>query len=190
MADNSKHEGIELNVPSRAQRDLEQRHEAGYRSVVVDNTVDETANPEVTNKQFAVEDNDTSAYRGVSEEYMTYASEADKPLVATEGVEAEVLEYLDSGVPGVFKTVPPKDEIVHEVGGQPVEHINTATSGEAHSSKLVDRPAPVGATRLVPDGEASAPIPAAPESTPAAPESTPATSVPTPTKATAAKKTS
>lgn len=186
MAENKKDEGIELNVPSRAQRDLEQRHGAGYRPVVVDNTVDETANPEVTNKQFAVEDNDTSGYRGVSEEYMTYASEADKPLVATEGIEKEVLDYLDSGVPGVFKSAPPNDEIVREVGGQSVEHINTATSGEAHSSKLIDRPVPVGATRVVPDGEASASAPApAPASAPAS-----ATSVPTPTKSTPAKKTS
>lgn len=179
MAD-KKYDGIELNVPSRAQRDLEQRHATGYRQVEVDNTKDDVANPEVVNSQYAVEGNDTSGYLGVSEEYMTYANETDKPGTPEEGVEAEVLEHLQSGVPGVYKTEAPKDVLVAQVSGQRDQNLNTATSGESYSSTLVDRPEAAGPVRVVgasaDESQTSAPV---------APVAKPDSSVPAPKKATA-----
>lgn len=159
----TKHPGIELNVPSRAQRDLEQRHAAGYRPVTVDNTKNEVANPEVVVAGYAVEGNDTSAYLGVSPEYMTYANEADAPYRATEGVEADVLDTLQAGVPTVFRTEVPEDSRPADVGGQGLENLNTAVSGEDYSSELSDRPASVGPVRVVgAEAETSAPATSAP----------------------------
>lgn len=168
----TKHPGIELNVPSRAQRDLEERHAAGYLPVQVDNTKNDVANPEVVNDGYAVEGNDTSAYLGVSPEYMTYANETDQPRRATEGVEAEVLDHLQAGTPTVFRTEVPSTDRPAEVGGQRFENLNTAVSGSGYSSELSDRPAPVGPVRVV-GAETEAPAPA--------------TSVPAPAKATTAK---
>jgi hypothetical protein len=145
MAEDKKYAGIELNVPSAAAVDLAARHEAGYRPIVEKNTDNDILNPEKTVTPYAVEGNDTSAYLGTSPEYMNYATPGDQPHRVTEGAEADVLDYLQSGMPGVYKTQDVSDEVATQVGGQSVEHINTATSGEDFSSELVDKPeAPSG----------------------------------------------
>lgn len=94
------------------------------------------AGPEGRN--FAVEDNDTSNYVGVSPEYMTYANEYDAPLEADGGVEAVAeakfknpdnypLGTLESRTPGQTAG-----------GGSSTPHIVVTTSGESIQHTLVE----------------------------------------------------
>jgi hypothetical protein len=77
--------------PSNAELDLEARRKAADES---QGEAGDVYAP------FAVEGNDTSAYVGVSPEYMTYSNETEKPLRAEEGVEADLeAEALDSPSP-------------------------------------------------------------------------------------------
>lgn len=112
------------------------------------------------NDRYAVEDNDTSGYVGVSSEYMTYANDTEKPLRAEEGVEAELEDKLLRG--GLVSKVAVGDGKQTQGGGSTYESVTTATSGDGFSSKVasqtpdkatVGRPASRPSTR-----------PAAPES--------------------------
>jgi len=49
-------------------------------------------------REYAVEGNDTSAYIGVDREYMTYAEDTHKPMLAEEGVEQEAERRAMQGV--------------------------------------------------------------------------------------------
>jgi hypothetical protein len=122
--------------------DLEARLERDHlpAGLLVDNTEDEVRNPEKVVAPYAVEGNDTSGYRGVSQEYMTYANETEKPHTPDEGPEAEAQKRLELGVADVRKTVGLKSEPATEVGVTDTETLNTAVSGEGYSAKLVDAP--------------------------------------------------
>lgn len=86
------------------------------------------------NDRYAVEDNDTSGYVGVSAEYMTYANDTEKPLRAEEGPEAELEKQLLGG--GLVAKVDVPDGAQTQGGGSTYESVYTATSGEDHSSKV------------------------------------------------------
>jgi hypothetical protein len=133
--------GVEF-LPPTSQVDLERRLERDHlpEGVLVDNESDDARNPEVVNAPYATEDTDTTHYRGVSPEYMTHASDTEKPMQADEGAEAEALKRLSGGVADVRRTTDLRSEPVVEVGVTAGETVNTATSGEAYSAKLVDAP--------------------------------------------------
>ena len=91
----------------------------------------------VGGRDFATEDTDTSAYIGVSPEYMTHANDTEMPLTADEGPELEALEKLTSGF--AVQKAPEAGEVKQTVGtGSSAESIYTATSGEDFSSEEVD----------------------------------------------------
>lgn len=140
MADNK--DKVEVDNRPTSQIDLERRLERDHlpEGVLVDNTSDDVRNPEVVNAPYATEEHDTSGYLGVSSEYMQYANETEKPLTADEGAEAEALKRLQGGVANVRKTVDLRAEPTTEVGVASGETVNTATSGEGYSAKLVDAP--------------------------------------------------
>ena len=50
--------------------------------------------PEVKGREFAVEGNELEGYAGTSPEYMTYANETEKPLMASGGAEAVIEERI------------------------------------------------------------------------------------------------
>lgn len=140
MADKKDEVEKAVYTKSTAQLDLERRLENDNypAGVLVTNRDDDALNPEKVVAPWATEDTDTSEYRGVSPEYMTHANETEKPLAADGGPEAEAQKRLEMGVAGVRKTVDPRGEIVTAVGVSDRETVNTATSGESYSAKLVD----------------------------------------------------
>lgn len=137
-------ETVEVDNRPTSQIDLERRAAEGFlpESARLDHTKDDALDPGKVNAPYATEDMDTSAYRGVSPEYMQYANPSERPYEATEGPEAEALKRLSGGVPGVFKYEEPASTPGGAVGGQRLESLNTAVSGENYSSELVDRPEP------------------------------------------------
>lgn len=147
-------EKVEVDNRPTSQLDLEARLKNDFRPAVIDNTENDVLNPEKVVTPYRLEDNDTSGYLGVSPEYMNYANEAEKPITATEGPEAESLRRLQAGQPGVYKTQRP-EAVTAEPGAQSVENLATATSGEDFSTKLVDRPTETGPTRVVLDEDSS-----------------------------------
>lgn len=86
---------------------------------------------------YAVEGNDTSAYLGVSTEYMTYASETDRPMRAEGNVDddpevAAEERYYETATPVL---VLPAVESQQTTGaGSLHETVYTATSGEDYSA--------------------------------------------------------
>lgn len=84
---------------------------------------------------YAVEDNDTSEYVGVSPEYMTYADERQAPMRAEGGVEAEVEKKALQATP--VRGVTTKDDSQTQGGGTTHETVYPATSGEDFSSDKV-----------------------------------------------------
>lgn len=125
-----------------SQIDLERRLDEGFlpESARRDNTKDDVLNPEKVNAPYATDEHDTSAYLGVSAEYMQYANETEKPLEATEGPEFESLKLQRLGVAGVRKTEGLDTEPATEVGVGSTETLNTVSSGENFSAQLVDAP--------------------------------------------------
>jgi hypothetical protein len=123
--------------PSAAELDLERRRAEGHAPDVTRRQDTLVTSPAEVYAPFAVEGNDTSAYVGVSPEYMTYANDTEKPYRAEDGVEAEVeADVLDN---------PPLVRVADEVsgeqtqgGGSTQESIYTATSGEGYQSKLAE----------------------------------------------------
>jgi hypothetical protein len=96
-----------------------------------------SSDPNEVNAPYAVEDNDTSGYVGVSQEYMTYANDTEKPLTTEEGVEADLLDLQQSGL--AVKKVEPPEPGEQSVGtGSLVESVYSATSGENFTSEVVD----------------------------------------------------
>jgi hypothetical protein len=130
-------------LPPASQVDLDRRLAVDHLpdSVRQDNTENDYLNPEKVVAPYAVEDNDTSGYRGVSPEYMTYANETEKPHTPDEGPEAEAQRRLELGVANVRKSSSLAAEPQTNVGVVANETVNTATSGEGYSAKLVDAPA-------------------------------------------------
>lgn len=131
--------------PSAAERDLEARQDKDYKP----GSALSTGRGEVseTNAPYAVEGNDTSAYVGVSPEYMTYANDTEKPLKAESGPQAELEKQLTSGFAvGKVADVKSKQTLG---GGSLHETVYPATSGEDFTSEQTDgakdapRPQPV-----------------------------------------------
>jgi hypothetical protein len=178
MADDKK-ETVEVDNRPTSQKDLEQRLNAGFQQDTVANAVntdDNWRNPEVTQASHVIEGNDTSSYRGVSPEYMNYASPEGQPFEATEGPEFEAMKRLSSGVANVRKTVPVDDEPSEVVGVASVQTVNTATSGSGYSAELVDAPA---------DYNGGPPVIGLPDNETPAVDSAPAKSTPKATKSAA-----
>lgn len=131
MADEDKDQATAKGQrwPSAAERDLQRRLDEGADEKSRLSTlqggagqVSDSATP------YAVEDNDTSNYVGVSPEYMTYADDRQKPLRAEEGPEATAEK-------NALQTTPVRDVAVKENnqtqgGGTTHETVYTATSGE------------------------------------------------------------
>lgn len=169
MADDKK-ETVEVDNRPTSQKDLEARLDAGFLpdSVRQENTGDDWRNPEVVQASHVLPGNDTSAYRGVSPEYMNYANESEKPY-DFEGAEGESVKLLESGVANVRKTLPVDNEPAETVGVGRVQTVNTATSGEGFSAGLVDAPADYNGGPPVLGLESDTP---ATEATPAKPKAT------------------
>lgn len=86
------------------------------------------------NAPYAVEDNDTSNYVGVSPEYMTYANDTEKPLRAEEGLEKELEDqFLDGDRFKVAQAVSAEDNAT-QGGGSVHQTVYPAVSGEAFTS--------------------------------------------------------
>lgn len=141
---------------------------------------------------YAVEDNDVSAYAGVSEEYATYADERQQPFLAEDGPEKEAEARIRGAEAGLTTVLP----TVEQTFTKPEKQTN---SGVAPSAKGVGGLSEVGpqslgatATEPVPvttqpkfedsdfaSGDKSEPAPAAsttpvPEAAKAAPKKAPA----------------
>lgn len=92
--------------------------------------------PDAVDAPFAVEDNDTSAYRGVDRDRMTYANDTEKPL-AGDGIEDEVGEQLLSRFAyGEDEPVKGKQTVG---SGSSAPSVFVTTSGEDVTHKHVDR---------------------------------------------------
>lgn len=86
---------------------------------------------------YAVNGNDTSAYVGVSPEYMTYANETEKPLRAASGVEKEREDAALADVPVVAQAAVSKLDGNHATqgGGSSTDLVYTQHSGEDFTAK-------------------------------------------------------
>lgn len=94
--------------------------------------------------QYAVEGNDTSAYVGVNQEYMNYANETEKPLLAEEGSAERYFEdQLTSSKKFAVAAVPGSNQT--EGGGSSVPLLYPDVSGENYVNEPVKvNEAPVG----------------------------------------------
>ena len=130
-----------------AQVDLERRLEADHK-------VARTApDPSTVDAPYATEDTDTSAYVGVSQEYMTHANETEKPF-DFDGVEGDSVEAMTKNTFAVG-TVEEKEGKQTLGGGSLGESVVTATSGENLTSEVrkataQDAPAKPAPTKAVP----------------------------------------
>lgn len=126
-----------------SQVDLEERLARDFKTSNPLNPATETDDPVVDPAQvyapYKVEDNDTSAYVGVSPEYMTYANDTEKPLAAEEGPEADAEELLLKGSAVGKDADPESNETLG--GGSNGELLYPASSGENWQSEVVDREA-------------------------------------------------
>jgi len=98
---------------------------------------DPVLNPNKVYAPYALEDNDTSAYVGVSPEYMNYANETEKPLRADGGPQQRAEEEA-LGFGAVSTSSTPEGEQT-EGGGSTRELVYSATSGEDWVPEVVDR---------------------------------------------------
>lgn len=137
MADSKKDNEV-VYAKSTAQLDLEERLARQNEPVRVNLEEDDVLNPEKVVAPYKVEDNDTSAYRGVSPEYMTYADDRQKPFDAEEGVWADAEKAMTQGS-AVSKPAPVLEPKPTVGGGSSQEVVYSATSGEGYTAELVDR---------------------------------------------------
>jgi hypothetical protein len=145
-----------------------------------------TTDPDEVRAPYATENTDTSAYIGVSPEYMTHADVTTQPFKAEEGPEAELLDTLQGGL----AVAAPPDAKASEAtagGGSSAESIYTATSGEDFSSSVVKEepkadesqgkvqtsPTPAATPSATPSSPSASSTPSTPSSPPAS--STPST---------------
>ena len=136
MADQKDQKEEAVYTKSTAQLDLERRMKNGNMPDLLRRT-----DPQDVVAPYAVEDNNTSEYRGVSMEYMTYANETEAPLRADEGPENEAQKLQEAGIADVRK-VPDWDSTPSSVVGvTSTPTVNTATSGEGLKANVVEAPA-------------------------------------------------
>lgn len=127
-------------TPQRVPSTQEESIKALQESDVVPARRNLTGEPTTVYAPYAVEDNDTSAYVGVSPEYMTYASDTEKPLRADGGVEGDLEEAVLDGSKFAVGTVTPvaTDADTSTVGsGASSDLVYTATSGEGFTAEKV-----------------------------------------------------
>jgi len=125
--------------PTRDELDYARRKEAGFPSAGVPLNAGKGVVTELQTA-FAVEDNDTTAYQGVTVERMTYANETEQPLAAQEGVELDREEALIQQPTLVAPNVPTPKVEQTDGGGSSVETLYTATSGERFSAEIANPP--------------------------------------------------
>lgn len=87
-SEEDKHEGIELNVPSTAQRDLERRQAEGYAAAGSPSRAGSAGD-------FLQNEDVPDGYVGVSGEYANYANDTDAPLRSEEGPESEAEKLIE-----------------------------------------------------------------------------------------------
>lgn len=128
---------VEDNRPTY-QKDLEARLELDHKAPKPDSK-NSVVDPAQTYAPYATETTDTSQYVGVSPEYMTHASDTEKPLPFG-GVEAKSVEQT-LGAKGNFAVSPEPEYAGKQVvgGGSTVESVYTGTSGEVATAEKVDR---------------------------------------------------
>jgi hypothetical protein len=127
-------------TPSTDEVDYQRRLDEGFKA----DTLSTTGEPTEVYAPFAVEGNDTSAYVGVSPEYMTYASETEAPSRATEGVEGQ-REARALDAPPVVAAAPTTalDEDTSTQGsGASSDLVYTAASGEGFTAQKAVAPEP------------------------------------------------
>lgn len=150
MADTTK------RYPSRGERAYEARREAGF-ATDPRGTVEQ---PVKVYAPFATKDNDTSAYVGVSPEYMTYADDTQKPLRAQGGVEGKLEEAVFAGAPAVRIATATPENTATQGDGASDESVYTANSGEGFTPKVVTddgKPAVNSDAEAVKGGEPTGP---------------------------------
>ena len=162
-------------TPSTDELDYQRRLDENFAP----ETRSTTGEPVEVYAPFAVEGNDTSGYVGVSPEYMTYASETEKPMRAKSGVEAKREERALDSVPVV--AAPATSDLDADTstqgGGNSSDLIYTASSGEKFTAKKAVAAGEGGEAPATEDGEqevkadstVASPAPVPPPGTPATP---------------------
>lgn len=90
-------------------------------------------------RDFATEDTDTSAYVGVSPEYMTHAGVQNQPFAADGGEEEEREKLIQGRAAGAVSTPTEHKGQSTQGGGSSTELVYSHTSGENVSPKEVNR---------------------------------------------------
>jgi hypothetical protein len=121
--------------PSAAELDLQDRLGANRDQSDTDGAVVSTQ----SGRDFAVEDNDTSGYVGVSPEYMTYANDTDKPLQAEEGPFKDAEDEIHSRLGGAVGKEPSAEDNATQGGGSNDPLVYPAVSGDVVQAEEVDR---------------------------------------------------
>lgn len=123
--------------PSTAELDLQRRQEEEQdESARLSALQGGAGQVSEANAPYAVEDNDTSNYVGVSPEYMTYASDTEKPMRAEEGALAALEEKALQATPVRQASVKENNQTQGE--GTTFETVYPATSGEGFTSEKVE----------------------------------------------------
>jgi hypothetical protein len=139
--------------PTNDELDYERRKALGFPSFVAPINQSKGVVSEVQT-QFAVEDNDTTNYLGVTSERMTYANSTEQPLAAEEGVELDREEALVSQPVLVTPKVPVPEVQQTDGGGSTQEPLYTSLSGTRFSAEIAEptttEQVPVGETAAVP----------------------------------------
>lgn len=127
----------EIDDRPNSQKDLELRLKAGhdprkFAALAAERDGLTSGGP----VSFAVEDNDTSEYLGVSPEYATYANETERPLLPTEGVERDLHDKLTQPLRVAQIEVPVESSQIVGVGSSdPL--IYSETSGETWPTEVL-----------------------------------------------------
>lgn len=90
-------------------------------------------------RNVAVEDNDTSAYVGVSSEYMTYAGVQNQPFAAEEGAEKAREDRILGRAAGAVGSDPEHKGQQTQGGGSNLPTVYSHTSGDNVTPEEVDR---------------------------------------------------
>lgn len=151
-------------TPSSDELDYQRRLDENFAPEVRSTT----GEPVEVYAPFTVEDNDTSAYVGVSPEYMTYADDTHKPLRADGGVEADREARIFDTVPVVAT---PATEVFDQDtstqgAGASSDLVYTAASGEGFTAQKAEAPAEEEGAKV------EEPATEQPEGAPVAPKTT------------------
>ncbi len=127
-------------TPSTDELDYQRRLDENFAP----DTRSTTGEPTEVYAPFAAKGNDTSAYVGVSPEYMTYADDTHKPLRADDGVEAKrEARVLDAApVVAAGATTALDADTSTQGAGNSSDLVYTGASGEGYTAQKAVAPEP------------------------------------------------